>query len=325
MTLRDCWFDLPSEPGRLPVDDPDVRRLAEAVAPGSRVTDLGGTMSLNLRLEPADLVLRVHQPFVTRRRMDAVQEVRRRLGAGGLLVPAPLAVLRCRNRWAEVEPYIPNERRTPTPEAHTWLFRAMGALHRSLSAVHVEVPRPLVATFGPPGSLQRWLPVTAAAVRGDRELSEIVGWVRALVDRLRARWVPAERLPVHLIHGDARLSNVRRTPDGRTAYLDFGFCARRPRIHDLAYTLAFELAWDREPERVPWRSLPGLIEAYHQAGAVPLTDLERTALAPYMAAVALYHAALAGYTNDPGAQLRARRPFLRLAEWLLTHGAELPV
>lgn len=38
--------------------DPDVRDLVQQIAPGSQPTDLGGTMSLNLRVEPNDSVLR---------------------------------------------------------------------------------------------------------------------------------------------------------------------------------------------------------------------------------------------------------------------------
>ena len=47
-------------------------------------------MSLNVRLDPAGLVLRVHQPFVSRPRLLALQEVRRRLASRGLAVPTPV-------------------------------------------------------------------------------------------------------------------------------------------------------------------------------------------------------------------------------------------
>lgn len=49
------------------------------------------------------------------------------------------------------------------------------------------------------------------------------------------------------------------------------------------------------------------------------TPAERTALAPYTAAVPLYAAALDGFTEDPAGKLRTRLPFLRLSEWLLAH------
>jgi hypothetical protein len=64
-------------------------------------------MSLNARLDSAGLVLRVHQPFVSRRRLLAAQDVRRRLADLGLVVPVPLhwrnsTVFRCGYRWAEL-------------------------------------------------------------------------------------------------------------------------------------------------------------------------------------------------------------------------------
>jgi hypothetical protein len=47
--------------------------------------------------------------------------------------------------------------------------------------------------------------------------------------------------------------------------------------------------------------------------------LERRALTAFTVAVALYHAASAGYTDDPAGQLRERATFLRLSQWLLDH------
>ncbi len=321
------WGDDVFDPYRPTLDNPDVQRLAAQIGPGSHVTDLGGTMSLNARLDPADLVLRVHQPFMSRQRLLAVQEVRRRLADLALVVPVPLpwrssTVFRCGNRWAELEEYLPHAKPAPTPEAYTWLFRAMGALHRALATLDLTAPRPVVATYGPPRSLRRWLPVTDVAVQGDPEAENIVRLLRDLVSRLSGQWVPANRLPVQLVHGDVRLGNVRRTPDGETAYLDFGFLAHRPRVHELAYSLAFMvLALDgcEAPERFAWRLIPRLIEEYEAASKSRLSPAERRALAPYTAAVPLYHAAIAGFTLDPAGHLRDHLPFLRLGEWLLAH------
>lgn len=60
--LTEWWADDTLETGRTSLDDPDVQRLISRISPGSRVTDLRGTMSLNLKLDPAGFVLRVHQP-----------------------------------------------------------------------------------------------------------------------------------------------------------------------------------------------------------------------------------------------------------------------
>jgi Ser/Thr protein kinase RdoA (MazF antagonist) len=309
------------------LSDPDVQRLVAGIAPGSHVTDLGGVMSLNVRLDPAELVLRVHQPFVSRPRLLAIQEVRRRLAGQGLIVPVPVCwgrstTFRCRNRWAELEEYISHERLAPALDAYSWLFGAMGTLHRALAALDLAVPRPVVATFAPPGSLRRWLPITESAVRDDPEASAIARLLRDLTRHLQRRWVPATRLPVQLVHGDVRLSNVCRTPEGETVYLDFGFLALRPRIHELAYSLAFMvLALDghRAPGSFPWQSIPGIIGAYEAGANSRLTPTERLALAPYTAAVPLHAAALDGFTEDPVGKLRTRLPFLRLSEWILAH------
>jgi Ser/Thr protein kinase RdoA (MazF antagonist) len=312
-----------------------VQRLAAQIAPGAPLLDLGGVMSLNMRLgppSPESLVLRVHQPdeCVSKARLLALQELRRRLAARGLRVPTAVpwcgeAVFRCGSRWAELEHYIPNERPKPSLEAFEWLYASMGTLHRALAAIDVPIPRPVFATFATPGSLHRWLPVTAAAVAHDAEAAGIVRRVQQCVRWLRRAWVAAAELPILLVHGDVRLSNVRRgagatRTSSETVYFDFGFLAMRPRVHDLAYSLA-NMVWALDhldaPERFPWGHVPRLIDAYQAAAGWRLSAAERRALLPYTAAVPLYYAALDGFTEDPAGKLRTRVPFLRLSEWLL--------
>jgi Ser/Thr protein kinase RdoA (MazF antagonist) len=329
--LRAWWTDDPADPGRTVLDDPDVQKLVAAISPESRATDLGGVMSLNVRLDAAGLVLRVHQPFVSRRRLLALQEVRRALAGQGLFVPAPVhwrgeTVFRCRDRWAELEEYLPHERLAPAFDAYLWMFGAMGALHRALAGLELAVPHPRVATYAPPGSLRRWLPVTQAAVQGDPEAADVARLLRSLVRQLRRQWVPGAGLPTELIHGDVRLSNVCRSAEGRTVYLDLGFLALRPRVYDLAYALAFvllALGGHRAPEHFGWDCIPLLVEAYESAAGMGLVPAERTALAPYAASVPLYAAALDGFTEDPAGKLRSRLPFLHLSEWLLAHPTAL--
>jgi Ser/Thr protein kinase RdoA (MazF antagonist) len=329
--LREWWTDDPADPDRLSVNDPDVQRLSAAISPESDTTDLGGVMSLNVRLDAAGLVLRVHQPFVSRQRLLSLQRVRRRLASQGLAVPTPVrwngsTLFRCRDRWAELEAYLPHERSAPTLDSYRWMFRAVGTLHRALAGLDLAVPRPLVATYAPPGSLRRWLPVTEAAVQGDPSAADVARLLRALVRQLRRRWLPAEALPTHLVHGDARLSNVCRTADGRTAYFDFGFLARRPRIHDLAYALAFmllALGANRAPDSFPWGCIPQLLAEYDATANAPLTPLEKRALAPCTASVPPYAAALDGFTESAAENLLSRLPFLRLSAWLLAHPAAM--
>ncbi|MGH2343803.1 MAG: phosphotransferase, partial [Chloroflexota bacterium] len=221
--LADWWTDDPVNPGRAALSNPAVRQLIAEIDPDCRAGDLGGTMSLNVRIEPTGLVLRVHQPFVSRQRLRALQAVRINLALQGLVVPVPVnhrgsTIFRCGDRWAELEPYISHERLDPAPASYSWMFGAMGRLHRALAACDLTVPRPLVATYASPGSLQRWLRVTESAVQGDAEAGDIVQWTRDLLNRLSRQWVPAARLPTRLVHGDVRLSNVCRSPDGGTVY-----------------------------------------------------------------------------------------------------------
>jgi Ser/Thr protein kinase RdoA (MazF antagonist) len=138
-----------------------------------------------------------------------------------------------------MEPFLPGVRPEATPDAYAWMFRAMGALHRALAPLDLHVPRPVVATYGPPSTLRRWLPEAEGAVRGDEQATHTARRLRGLVGRLRALWVPAQALPVHLIHGDIRLGNVCLSPGGAPVYFDFGFLARRPRVHELAYALSW--------------------------------------------------------------------------------------
>ena len=83
--------------------------------------------------------------------------------------------------------------------------------------------------------------------------------------------------------------------------------------------MVLALGGHQAPERFAWQSVPRLVEEYEAAARARLTEAERRALLPYTAAVPLYAAALAGFTNDPVELLRARRPFLRLSAWLLAN------
>jgi hypothetical protein len=102
--------------------------------------------------------------------------------------------------------------------------------------------------------------------------------------------------------------------------------AKRPRIHELAYSLAFmfrTVSTDQKPENFAWERVPQLIEDYEATSNSRLTFAERAALAPYAAAVPLYAAALDGFTEDPVGKLLSRAPFLQLSEWLLSHPKSL--
>lgn len=211
-TKSSPWVDDgPLGPGRLPPDDPHVLTLVEDVAGDAPVTDLGGTMSLNLHLASGGLVLRVHQPFVTRHRILALREVRRNLGMQGLCVPEPRSfgrrdLLRCRGRWGEIEAYVAHTKPPPTWGSYVSMYRAMGRLHRALVGVTSSVPRPVLSTYATPRTLRRWAAITSDLVTPNTEAAETVVRLRKAVRVLERQWIPALALPVQVIHGDIRLA-----------------------------------------------------------------------------------------------------------------------
>jgi hypothetical protein len=188
-----------------------VRRLVAELAPGSPATDIGGVMSLNVHLEAAGRVLRVHQPFVTRARLFAQHELRRQLAAQGLLVPPVVAwrgrtVFRCGNRWAELDGYVPGERLPHALGSYAWLFEQVGVLHRAFAPLDLPVPRPLAGTYAPPGTVRRWLTVTRAAVRHEPEAAARAERLRAMTAARRRQAGAGRR------RADARLRLAVRRP-----------------------------------------------------------------------------------------------------------------
>lgn len=112
-----------------------------------------------------------------------------------------------------------------------------------------------------------------------------------LISRLRRQWLPASSLPQRLVHSDVHLRNVCQTETGRAVYLDFGFLVRRPRIHDLAYSLAFmvlALHGDLALGHFAWQSVPQLVEEYEVAARSRLTVVERRSLVPLWCHVGLW-------------------------------------
>jgi Ser/Thr protein kinase RdoA (MazF antagonist) len=325
--LLQWWKDDPNDPGRMLLNDPGVQNLVNKICPDSKASDLGGTMSLNVMIESCDKVLRIHQPFVSRRRLLAIQELRYGCIKQGLVVPAPIywnnsSILRYRNRWAELEQYIPHERLKPTLESYIWLFRAMGMLHHTLASLDLMVPRPLVATYATPTTLRRWSQITETAVQGDLEAISTTRLLSDLVRRLSNQWISSSDLPIQLVHGDVRLSNVCQAMDEKTVYFDFGFAAYRPRIHDLAYALAFMILAKGGMESLDnfkWQEVRMLIEEYESVANARLTSTERRAIAPYTAAIPIYQTAIAGLSNNPAQELRSKAHLLRVSDWMLAH------
>lgn len=325
--LAGWWQDDPDDPGRLSMHDPDIRMLLARLAPHSATSDLGGSMSLNIKLDDLGVVLRVHQPFVSRQRLLALRKLRIALAGEGLLVAAPSSykgepLLRLRTRWAELETHVPHERLTPSLSSYLWLFNAMGRLHRTLATITFDLPRPAVATWSTPGTLRRWSRLGGSAVRGNDAAQEIVRELESQLAPLARQWVPPGKLPTQLIHGDVRLANVCRTPSGETVHFDFGFAALRPRVHDLAYAFAFMLLARGGIDYClsnGWKEAGALFAAYESGSGSALLAAERQAISSYAAAIPLYQTAIAGLSEAPASQFGQKRTLLMLSDWLLAH------
>ncbi|WP_168207384.1 phosphotransferase enzyme family protein [Microlunatus elymi] len=293
--------------------------VAERIASGSEVRDLGGHFSLNLHLREPGLVLRVHQPFVSRQRLLGLQAVRRHLASVGVQVAVAIpwegkTVFRCADRWAELEPYIPHEAATPSADACTAVLSDLGTIDRHLATFTGQLTRPVIATWATGSALRRWLAATRDAVAADRDASHLVEQLVAQSRTVARRWVPARDLVCQVIHGDGKANNLPRTGAGELVALDFGFAARRPRVHDLAYSLNWAIAvlGPTATDQIPvW------IKTFEAGTGSRLTSAELRALPVLGAAIALYRPAVSGYNPDPVNDLMNQTGSLQKAAWWL--------
>jgi Ser/Thr protein kinase RdoA (MazF antagonist) len=252
--------------------------------------------------------------------------------AHGLTVGAPQTVLGQElvsvGPWCvEAETFVRADRPPATWESYVWMFRAMGHLHRALDAgAPLELPPPEVATYASPDELRTLIATTAAAVASDEEAAALAADVRSMLDPLERQWTSPERLPRQVIHGDVRLGNVARATGGGVAYFDFGFAARRPRVHDLAYALFWIVLKPDDTGRAgdfDWRGATEFIDAYEDAAGAPLDEQERRSIGPYLAAVPMYLAAIASSTADPCDRIKQETRSLEIARWVLDHPDEV--
>ena len=328
--LRAWWTGDPHDPGRLPIDDPRVQDLLDRVAPDETVEDLGGAFSLNLHLSPSARVLRIHRPMISRTRLQAEHDLRTMLSAQGIAIPCPLPAAGStilatgtgkRRRLAELEPFVATIEPEPGIASYGWLFDALGTLHRALALVPPVMPRAVVATWGTPRVLQRWLSVTANAVSSDPAAHEVVAASQALMPAIRRGWVEPETLPQQIVHGDFRLGNaVQSATDRSLVVFDVGFAAIRPRIWDVAYALGFmHLALGHACDRT---QTDAMIVLYERACGLPLSANERRTI-PAMAAIALLHTiAHAGFMANPIEVVHSQQAFVQAAARFLALGTD---
>lgn len=297
---------------------PAVQQVVAQWSPGGAFQTLGGTMSRNLYLPGAGLVLRVHPRFVSPQRVLDERRLKRATIAAGLSAPRPVPagtseLLRVDGRVGELETYVDHVIHPPSWPLHQQMFATLGVLHRIWAAAAIR--RPVVSTYGPPSTLRTHLARLRARPLDDATRTQLAR-VTAALTRLRSTWVPAARLPGTVVHGDARPENLSVGSHGEQVVLDLGFAARRPRVHDLAYAMAWIVLkpddsgsvgeFDRGAAR-------RCVAAYEEAAGSRLSPLEREAFDGYLAGTCLYLTTIAAFLPDPASVVLGRGN-LRLVE-----------
>jgi Ser/Thr protein kinase RdoA (MazF antagonist) len=326
---HDAAADLYSRPSP---GEQAVQAVLAQLGVDSAPADLGGTMSLNLHLEELGQVLRVHGRFEQESRIRALRDLRRRLDGQGLTVGVPLPLLgeeiiSLDGRVAELETFVEAKKPAPTWDSYVWMYDSIGRLHHAIErgAARLDLPVPEVATYATPEELRAVIHQTALAVSDDVHAAAIAARVREMIEALERQWISPENLPQQLVHGDIRLGNVAQTATD-VAYFDFGFAARRPRIHDLAHSLFWIVLKPDDSGRAEtfnWARAEELIAAYEAAAQTTILDLERRALAPLLAAIPMYLAAIASHTPDPSHRIKQEIRSLEIARWVLDQDGEL--
>jgi Ser/Thr protein kinase RdoA (MazF antagonist) len=315
-----------------PSPDQAIQAVLARLGLSSVPADLGGTMSLNLHLEELGLVLRVHGRFEHESRIRALRDLRRRLHGQGLTVGVPMPlfgdeIVFVDGRVAEMETFVEAEKPAPTWDSYLWMYEAMGRLHGAIDqgAAGLELPVPEVATYASPAELRAWMTGTVLAVSHDEHAASIAAQVGEMIRALERQWIPPEQLPDQVVHGDIRLGNVVRAATD-AAYFDFGFAARRPRIHDLAYSLFWIILKPDASGRADtfdWNRARELVGTYEEAARTTISQLERRALAPLLAAIPMYFVAIASYTPDPSDRIKQEIQSLEIARWVLDQDGAL--
>lgn len=269
------------------------------LGPPAELVDLGGSSSLNLLVDGGDrrYVVRVHRPHVTPARLDAVQQARAALLAGGVPCAPPVATLQgapwtaIEGRLVEVEAYVDHDAVMDSWERLEAGMALQAQTHNLLRHLDLgeEGRRPRFANHLEPADV-------ASSVR--RGTGRILGWgptaaerrLAAVAEELaeqvtKAGTEMAARLPRQLVHGDFWDNNVLFRGGRPVLLADFDFMGVRARIDDLALTLhcaRCDLGGldDSVDERARLRRL---VASYDGGLDAPLSTAERAALPLAMA------------------------------------------
>lgn len=338
----------------------DVRAIASAygwTVPDRDVRPLGGAVNgvARIRTGCGDVVMRVHRPWMTGERLDAVHAVQDDLRERGIPIPRVLTT-RAGATWTtlpgqpgqhprlvEAVEFVESDPDEISREHSNIAITTLARLHEAMASISPEhVPEPAYSAFADPPTALAMLDATDV----DFSLAAYVpGYVAAVVVRKRSRnvlnamlgqWTGLQPgLPRQLAHGDLQFGNILVRNTRVVAVLDFDYMAERSRVFDLAYSLYHGLTRLRgaptgdglsSAER---QMLIDKLSLYTASTRLPLRAAELDVLPFEMAAVGLYPVAEAGYlirdSNLEGAiaQTLSIERHLPLIESLLDESAAI--
>ncbi|HZR40708.1 MAG TPA: phosphotransferase [Ktedonobacteraceae bacterium] len=240
------------------------------------------------------VVLRVHRPWVTRRRVAGLRRLRERLQRTQVRAARPIGMLgsdlvRVAGRWAELEEFIEHVQSRATQDSYVRLFEELGRLHAALKAVWEPSPPEPLDDHRTLGQLRSSVGFTRRRL-GPRS-EPVVRRMRQLTGEL-SKLRKGVELPFAPIHGDYRLHNVGELSDGSWVTLDLDFARVRERLYDIAGSL------NDVAQSGTWLDPRLLLDAYERTAPEPLTPDEHRWLPGALALVPLHWAATAGLVGD---------------------------
>jgi Ser/Thr protein kinase RdoA (MazF antagonist) len=277
------WFGPRASP-----DDPDVAALIDRVARGAGWTGIGGNFNLNVRIDAEPpVVLRVHRPWGRRERVVGLRRLRERLQSTDVRVARPFPtfgrdLVRVADRWAELEEFVDH---VPPRADDVRLFEELGRFHAALGAVWEPGPPEPLDDHRTFGQLRHSIGLTRRRLGPPSEpVAERMRQLAGELSKLRKE----VELPIAPIHGDYKLENLGRLPDGSWVVFDLDFARVRERLYDVAASLHHV---DPSGEVLePYR----LLAAYQSTAPEPLARDEYRWLPGALALIPLHWAATSG-------------------------------
>jgi len=330
---------------RASFDDELRNTIAEQLNVGFITTtkDLGGTYNLNVLLQTTSgtYVVRVYRPWVTYERVNMVQQVKQVLYKNAFPVAIPVAskagetIFFYRDRYVEVEHFIPHDEITETWQRYEIAFSLLARLHTCFATQieHIPFVPPRVSNYGTPDVLLAWTLQAEQRIRqtmNDKNTQMALTLCNDTVEllaRMRVWWNgTGHSLPRQLTHGDYGTGNLLFQKERVVAILDFDFLAVRERIFDIAYTLYWmfrRIEGSLSPDNLSWSRVGAMLKCYNSASTHPLTEMEIQALPLTIACVPLYWIAEAHILSDPAQIIVRLAANVRFSHWVTEHSDEL--